>query len=54
MYGLSLAAHEPIPSAVQGLMAKARGQFEFEDLRDQINALRDACAQLGLPVPELE
>ena len=54
MYGLSLAAHEPIPSAVQGLMAKARGQFEFEDLRDQINVLRDACAQLGLPVPELE
>ena len=54
MYGLSLAAQEPIPSSVQGLMAKARGQFEFEDLRDQINALRDACAQLGLPVPELE
>jgi hypothetical protein len=54
MYGLSLATHEPIPSAVQGLMSKARGQFEFEDLRDQINTLRDACAQLGLPVPELE
>ena len=54
MYGLSLATHETISTAVEGLMAEARGQFEFEDLRDQINALRDACAQLGLPVPELE
>ena len=54
MYGLSLGAHEPIPSAVNNLMAKTRGAFEFEEVREEMNALRDACAQLGLPVPELQ
>ena len=54
MYGLSLGAQEPIPSAVNNLMAKTRGAFEFEEVREEINALRDACAQWGLPVPELQ
>ena len=54
MYGLSLGAHEPIPSAVNNLMAKTRGAFEFEEVTEEMNALRDACAQLGLPVPELQ
>jgi hypothetical protein len=54
MYGLSLGAHEPIPTAVNNLAAKTRGSFEFEDVREEVNALRDACAQLGLPVPELQ
>ena len=54
MYGLSLGAHEPIPSAINDLMAKTRGAFEFEEVREEINALRDACAQFGLSVPELQ
>ena len=54
MYGLSLGAHEPIPSAVNNLMVKTRGAFEFEEVREEMNALRDACAQLGLPVLELQ
>ena len=54
MYGLSLGAREPIPTAVNNLMAKTRGSFEFEDVREEMNALRDACEQFGLPVPELQ
>lgn len=54
MYGLSLGAHEPLPSAVNALMGKTRGAFEFEEVREEINALRDACAQFGLETPELQ
>ncbi len=54
MYGLSLGAREPIPTAVNNLMAKTRGSFEFEDVREEMNALRAACEQFGLPVPELQ
>ena len=54
MYGLSLGAHEPLPTAVNNLMAKTRGSFEFEEVRAEVDALRDACAQFGLPVPELQ
>ena len=54
MYGLSLGAHEPIPSAVNALMTKTRGAFEFEEVREEMNALRDACAEFGLETPELQ
>ena len=54
MYGLSLGAREPIPTAVNDLMGKTRGSFEFEDVRAEMNALRAACEQFGLPVPELQ
>jgi hypothetical protein len=54
MYGMSLSAHESIQGAVNNLMAKARGKFEFEDVREQIDALRDACAQFEHSVPELQ
>jgi hypothetical protein len=54
MYGMSLSSPEPIPSAVTNLMSKTRVKFEFEDVREQIDALRDACAQFGVSVPELQ
>lgn len=53
MYGLSIGSQEPIHPRVKSLMGKTDLKFEFEDVRPEIDALREACAQHGFPVPEL-
>ena len=53
MYGLSIGSDEPIHPSVKALMSATQLEFEFEDVRAEIDALRAACEQHGFPVPEL-
>ena len=59
MFGLSVYAHEPVDTAVRDLSSKAgsskdRTSSGLEDVREQVDALRDACVQYGFPVLELQ
>ncbi len=54
MYAMSIGSSEPIHPAVKRLMAKTELKFEFEGVRPEIDALRDACELNGYPVPELD
>ena len=53
MYGLSIGSDEPIHPSVKALMQVTQLEFQFEDVRPEIDALRTACEQHGFPVPEL-
>ena len=53
MYGLSIGSDEPIHPTVKALMGATQLEFQFEDVRAEIDALRAACEQHGFPVPEL-
>ena len=53
MYGLSIGSDEPIHPSVKALMAATQLEFQFEDVRSEIDALRAACEQHGFPIPEL-
>ena len=53
MYGLSIGSDEPIHPSVKALMSATQLEFQFEDVRAEIDALRAACEQHGFPVPEL-
>ena len=53
MYGLSIGSDEPIHPSVKALMSATQLEFEFEEVRAEIDALRAACEQHGFPVPEL-
>ena len=53
MYGLSIGSDEPIHPTVKALMGATQLEFNFEDVRPEVDALREACEQNGYPIPEL-
>ena len=53
MYGLSIGSDEPIHPTVKALMGATQLEFKFEDVRPEVDALREACEQNGYPIPEL-
>ena len=53
MYGLSIGSDDPIHPRVKDLMSATQLEFDFEDVRTEIDGLRAACEQHGFPIPEL-
>ena len=53
MYGLSIGSDEPIHPTVKALMGATQLEFKFEEVRPEVDALREACEQNGYPIPEL-